>query len=189
MKKTLARLATIIVALALLLPAQAAHAAPGQEKAPRNLVWSKSTVCVENWLDKTWDTYVKKAATDWQSGSAFRIVTKNRAQCGSAYQGRTVTIKSGSLETGTLATTNNTVKGDYPNTVISGSRIVVDVEEFWKNNPRTRQPIICHELGHAFGVAHYEDRSSCMNVTTYDGVATKPHARDLAILKARYGKG
>lgn len=210
MKKIIIRvLVALMAAAALILPAQAlsgpaetvqalpaqnalgghVHASPGQEKLPKNLKWAGSTVCVQSKLDKTWDPYLKKAAAAWGAGSKVNVVVKYRTSCGTAYKNQTVTIADGDQKSGTLATTSNSTKGKTPALVIIGSKIVLDTDKFWSNNPATRQPIVCHELGHSFGIAHYVDKKSCMNTTIYAGVVTTPHARDLAVLKARYGKG
>lgn len=72
---------------------------------------------------------------------------------------------------------------------ISRARTVIDDESFVGASPEMRQWIVCHELGHALGLWHFETVQSpptCMHVNFF---ASEPNEHDFHELTSIYGHG
>lgn len=121
---------------------------------------------------------VKAAAARWSKDNPvdFRYTTKGcptKVQC--------VTVRQAELDAPTvgLAATASVSAN------ITASNVTLDTTFGRTNSAARRQNVVCHEMGHALGLKHRTQTSSCMN--PYVTSERYPDSTDIKNLKTMYG--
>lgn len=156
------------------LPAAQAEATP-------RLRWERGTVYVENHAGPRWPVWEAAESLDNYSRLNLIVVSKcpSNSQCIKVYTRKNLpgprvglTGLSWGANSGRLFTAT------------------VVVERRWGGgvSQSRRKGLLCHELGHAVGLAHTSQRSSCMYPYA-DYAGSHANARDRSRLRALYGSG
>lgn len=148
-----------------------AQAAGGES----GLRWAKNTVYVENHAPSMWPVWA--AAEKMDNGSALNLVTVNRCPAGS----QCIKVYGKASLPGRQV---GYAWRQYAGTDMMRSRIVLDNGYGRNHSYSRRKNIVMHEIGHAVGLNHSDQRHSLMYhiCSSRTGVPTT----DLRQLQRRY---
>lgn len=186
MRKLLASIAVFVALLMTAVIAQSTIAAAATPSAPAvNFVsWPQDVIYVydtTSGLKKSDGTQVwpvKTAAARWSKDNPVDIRYTNKG-CPANVQ--CVTIRQSELADPTVGTTATTFVGAD----IKTANVTLDTTFGKKNSAARRQNVVCHEMGHALGLKHRTQTSSCMN--PYVTSERYPDSTDIKNLKTMYG--
>lgn len=150
---------------------------------------------VQNALSSDWDTYFERAILDWNSGSPDALdlsVTKADAPDPQCSPIRGIMKVCNNYYGGTGWTGLNEVYYDEKGYITYS---VAKMNENYLNNAKTdeRQYVMCHELGHGFGLPHRdetinnEDLGTCLDYTNRPEANQHPDSVDFENLASLYG--
>lgn len=176
MKKFAPIIVSLIVLVALALPATADHANPRRWKA------NNGSTTVVKVVDRTgisaWHTATNKNVNDWNAGNTNLRLTWATGTGACNFEPHTINICMG-YANGYDGYAE--WKWDWTG-YLSGARITLDTNRtanlstFWRNY------LICHEVGHTFLLNHSTDTGSCMG-----GWVDRPNAHDYQAVATTYG--
>lgn len=134
--------------------------------------WNESTVYVENHAGSRWP--VRKAAENLDNGSSLDLVVVDRCPAGKPC---VKVYDVASIPGRTVGREQSTSWGDRT----YSSKITLDDGWGREASKRKRLTAVCHELGHAVGLAHTSSRGSCMfeNVSKASTKISKAQRRAL----------
>lgn len=199
------RVGKFVLGLAALVAAMPASALPAQSW--NGYRWARTAnlaIKIGDNVSAAWDPYLAAAAQQWSAAALIDFVpvagTSVATTCGGVYG--TVQVCSGNYgATGWLGYTSVWLGGGFIN------KVTIKLNDYYFSQPKYnteawRAQTVCHEGGHALGLAHTNDvrtnanTGSCMDVTNdpsgllagYGLANIAPNAVDFAALAAIYAK-
>lgn len=154
------------------------------------------TISILDNLEDKWKPFLQTAITDWDNGEPDAININVRE------------ISTYDYECSPVRNILKVCNGDYGNTDWVGVNIAIVVQGFIsssvakmndyhldKMSDGSKQWTMCHELGHGFGLGHWDERfynrdlNNCMDYTsrTHKERNQKPDSSNFAFLEQMYG--
>lgn len=182
MRKLLASIAVFAAVLATAVLDQGylatADAAVSFTSWPKDVIYVYDATAGVHKKDGTQVWPVKAAAARWSQGNPVEIRYTTKA-CPAEVQ--CVTVRQAELAAPTVGLAATASVGAD----ITTSDITLDTTFGRKNSAARRQNVVCHEMGHALGLKHRTQTSSCMN--PYVTNERFPDKTDIKNLTTMYG--
>jgi hypothetical protein len=182
MRKLFASIAVFVAVLVagVVVPGSIATATPAVSFVswPQDVVYVYDTTAGVKKADGTQTWPVKAAAKRWSKGNPVDI---RYTTTGCPANVQCVTIRQSELDDPTVGLAATTTAGAD----IKTSNVTLDTTFGRKSSAARRQNVVCHEMGHALGLKHRTQTSSCMNA--YVTSERYPDSTDIKNLKTMYG--